>query len=742
MENATLYQEPWEGIMKSKALILFLLLTICNFAWALPQGWEWQQPIPQGYNLNDLSFIDAQTGWAVGDCGTLLHTANGGQNWTVMSGAPDIDLYAVDFVDAEHGWILADTLILRTANGGQTWSWNSVGTGFGWWAEVKFVDTQNGFIGNLDHIFRTTNGGAQWIQCPVSPPELDGWNGMCFSDARHGWAASSGGDIQYTSDGGLTWSQGGTVRDIIFTINFADSLHGWAAGTGISSTNDGGQTWTRQASSFGLRSAFVDPQNGWLLSTPGTLHTSNGGATWAMQPFNDLYVPPQTTFFTSIEAIDVNHAWAVGYGGLIYATNDGGTTWNAQTHIRWETFSDLDMVDARNGWICGVYTEGETTWGRLIRTYDGGRNWVTLTSLHSIIPSRLQFNDELTGWIIANDNSGITPDWKFMRTANGGFSWDYRTPPHQADNTVLLDFSMADAQNGWIAGQISQIDTSWGIIWRTVNGGVSWDVQLTSGYRFNRIVSSDFNHAWALTDDAVWATNDGGNIWNTQTLPGITAPRDIQFLDNFVGWALGGSTVRQASILLNTTDGGGTWSTVAARDSCIWNKVKFANDQEGWMFGAGDSLFHTTNGGASWTAEIFHLGGQGGQGIAWDFMATGEGWMTSWNNIYHYAGFSSGITHNERSVPQTCRLSAYPNPFNPTARIEFNLPLNAMATLAVYDINGRLVRTLESGFMTAGTHSVAWDSRDERGHSVATGIYFCRLSAGPFTATHKLMLLK
>jgi len=79
----------------------------------------------------------------------------------------------------------------------------------------------------------------------------------------------------------------------------------------------------------------------------------------------------------------------------------------------------------------------------------------------------------------------------------------------------------------------------------------------------------------------------------------------------------------------------------------------------------------------------------------------------------------------------------YPNPFNPITKLSFDLPVPARVNLSVYDILGRRVMTLTSGWRDAGTHQVTFD-----GSNLPSGIYFYRLTAGDYTATQKMVLLK
>ncbi|MGD9139925.1 MAG: cohesin domain-containing protein [bacterium] len=83
-----------------------------------------------------------------------------------------------------------------------------------------------------------------------------------------------------------------------------------------------------------------------------------------------------------------------------------------------------------------------------------------------------------------------------------------------------------------------------------------------------------------------------------------------------------------------------------------------------------------------------------------------------------------------------------PNPFRDAAVISYSAPQAASVTIDVYDVNGRLVQTVYNGQVEAGAHQVTWDGRDSAGDKVARGVYFCRMSAGEFSATEKMVLLQ
>lgn len=83
-----------------------------------------------------------------------------------------------------------------------------------------------------------------------------------------------------------------------------------------------------------------------------------------------------------------------------------------------------------------------------------------------------------------------------------------------------------------------------------------------------------------------------------------------------------------------------------------------------------------------------------------------------------------------------------PNPFNPMTQINFRLPKADHVSLRVYDVRGRLIRTLADGAFDAGRHSVTWDGRDEGGTPAASGVYFYELRAGDQVARNRMTLTK
>ena len=85
---------------------------------------------------------------------------------------------------------------------------------------------------------------------------------------------------------------------------------------------------------------------------------------------------------------------------------------------------------------------------------------------------------------------------------------------------------------------------------------------------------------------------------------------------------------------------------------------------------------------------------------------------------------------------------AYPNPFNPSTTIQFDLEAPATVRVEIYDATGKYVTTLQDSQLDAGSHTITWFASDEDGHPVSSGVYHCRVLAGEFSQSIKMVFLE
>jgi hypothetical protein len=97
---------------------------------------------------------------------------------------------------------------------------------------------------------------------------------------------------------------------------------------------------------------------------------------------------------------------------------------------------------------------------------------------------------------------------------------------------------------------------------------------------------------------------------------------------------------------------------------------------------------------------------------------------------------------NEKIISQATHLKIAPNPFSNSTTISFTLPQSQIVSISIYDVNGRLIKTLADAQMQQGAHQLIWNAKDEKGNAVTVGIYFLRMQSENYTGTKKLVVVK
>lgn len=283
-----------------------------------------------------------------------------------------------------------------------------------------------------------------------------------------------------------------------------------------------------------------------------------------------------------IDFVDRLHGWAVGAGGTILATSDGGSTWNTQRSGVTTDLSSVSFVDALHGWAAG---KADT----IVMTSNGGATW---TVAHTGVGRDLrgvQFIDTSHGWVVAVDSP---PYGSLLATSDGGRHWTSLTTPIQ---TYAAAARFADRLHGWVSDGTSIAATS--------DGGTTWTTVKSSAYPWYEITCTDSMHAYALDGSApfVNATNDGGATWQSHvvyqqgaSLSGITA------VDPHHLWAVGNiydaSTGQPVPMFAVSTDGGASWTShrLTTPQQQYPEAVAAVDSSDAWVVGEGGLIVKLT----------------------------------------------------------------------------------------------------------------------------------------------------
>ena len=311
--------------------------------------------------LHAVFFLDERRGWAAGGKGALLSTEDGGASWTPRSPAPTEDAVRdLFFVDAQNGWAVCERD----------------------WYRLKTKEETRSYL------LRTADGGRTWARVEVLGPDVDGrLVGVRFAGREHGWAFGELGALYATADGGQTWArQRVPTRHLLLGASFLDARTGWLVGPGptLLYTSDGGATWREGR----VRDSLADYARRGRPGGGEVDETAPSGAS-AARPNTARGGPRVNAVFFA----DARRGWAVGAGGLVLATDDGGRTWQSRESGTESDLRDVKFLDGREGWAVG----GE---GTVLHTTDGGATWRAETPVTAHTLERLFFAGRARGWAV------------------------------------------------------------------------------------------------------------------------------------------------------------------------------------------------------------------------------------------------------------------------------------------------------------------------------------------------------
>jgi hypothetical protein len=302
-------------------------------------------------------------------------------------------------------------------------------------------------------------------------------------------------------------------------------------------------------------------------------------------------------------------------------------------------------------------------------------------------------------------------------------------PKITSDGTGGAIVSWEDARMGWEDIYAQRVNAAGAVQW-TINGVALCTAQHHQAYV--EIVSDDAGGAIVTWWDG---RSEGDTPWDIY-VQRVNASGAVQWTAD--GVALCTATGDQQPPEISADGAGGAivaWWDGRSGDEGIYAQRVNGSGAAQWIT---NGVFVCAT-GSQWSAPTITSSGAGGAIVTWQDERSGNG------DIYaQRLNGAGGIT--DADVPkasETGYLSQnYPNPFNPTTRITFWISVPEHVSLRIYDASGRLMQVLMDEERQTGRYEASWGGRDGEGKAVTSGIYFCRLDAGSFTQTRKMVLLK
>ena len=687
-------------------------------------GTNWTAILNTGGTVYKIAFMNATTGFMVGSSTMVQKTTNGGNNWTVFStvGIPSSTFYDVDFGPAGPSTGLAEEQFTSTTFPPTGWlRVNVLGT-------TQWVRStgQSHSTPASAYIGYQSTGGEDWLitkQFPnASGDSLVFWWKNAFSSA-------------YPPDSliirlSTTTSAIGSFTNIIAKINGATAPYTWtrhAYALPFSGNvyvafqhknTDGNGGYLDDVAVNGAPSAptvYVTGNPFYVYKSPTT------APSWDTLGFLSPTQPVTTTYYSTSLAANGDSLLTVGAFGLINKRNNASNTQTFRPDWTWFT-SRLGAVE-----VLGNKVMIPSSYSTILSSTDGGTNWDT---------SRVNYSYSGTLYSISKVNN--TTAWvggsngRTYSTTNAGTSWTEST-----NNTTLTIYNVnfPNANTGWLFASGAA-----GGIEKTTDGGTTWVNQTATGVTSTIYGSSfiDANTGWLVGNTGkVSKTTDGGATWVAQTSNTTATLRNIDMINANTGWFVGLALSSQMTCR-GTTDGGTTWDTLALPYTSVsLYGVDFVDQWNGMLTGSYGWTFRTRDGGTTWIME--RTGGISQYGVK--MTSTDSGWACSSSGyVFKYSELLNNGNTYTHIVPEKYTLSQnYPNPFNPTTTIQFGLPKAGRVSLKIYDVSGRLVRTLVNNEgLNEGTFKYIFNGSD-----IASGVYFYSLIVNDnLVGTKKMVLVK
>ena len=339
------------------AAACLLLTAICLLPTAYSRGAAWERQTTGTLAwLHAVFFVDERRGWAAGGKGVLLSTADGGATWELKKPPTEDAVRDIFFHDAETGWLLCErsmfkpmekeesvSYLLKTADGGRTWSRVEVTRGADVdlkLAGLRFAGRERGWVfGEMGALFATADGGATWTRQRVPTRHL--LLGASFFDAQTGWLSGGGLTVLKTTDGGASWHAG-----VVFLPAGEGRRQSEPQAVGPDEPTPQGESARRLSRRLNAV-CFVSAEQGWAVGAGGVIiSTADGGRTWRPQASgvgDDL---------SDVRFFDERVGWAVGTGGTMLHTTDGGRTWGDARRVTTHALERLSFV-GRRAWAVG-----------------------------------------------------------------------------------------------------------------------------------------------------------------------------------------------------------------------------------------------------------------------------------------------------------------------------------------------------------------------------------------------------
>lgn len=404
------------------------------------------------------------------------------------------------------------------------------------------------------------------------------------------------------------------------------------------------------------------------------------------------------------------------------------SAWFSQLSDSLEQYCSVQFINSNTGFVARGFGK------QILKSTNSGANWFEQLNDNSDSLQILCFPSESIGFGSRSNN-------KLKKTTNGGDTWFNLS---FNSNYEIYSMQFIDVSTGWVVGGTRYPNIH--VMYKTTNAGVNWN-RLDS---FNIAPMSSFffldsQNGWRIRSDfsQIQRTSNGGLTWFSLTSISSYTLYNLQFVNLNTGWLTSkyASTLIYSGDVFKTTNGGLDWFELSNYTGDAARVLFFKDINTGWVMGnnslpSNSFILATTNGGDFWVQQysgpkrnVYNL----------NFINANTGWACIFGNVLKtITGGFIGINNISKEIPTVFSLfQNFPNPFNSSTNIIFDIPKSSSVKLSIFDILGREIEVLVDENIKPGSYQVDWNAS-----AYSSGIYYYKIEANNFTKTRKMLLIK
>jgi len=685
--------------------LFYVLIILAFLITSFPLNAQWRRAY--GPYMGTTYHLASGNGYVFASAGKISRSSDNGLTWEDKSNG--IWEWGVTALFVSGTRVLTAvtsngiSLIYISDDNGENWTQlNSISNvacinGFAKSGTKLFLSTRS------NGIFVSTDNGSTWATTITQPTNNQNFN--CIATMGNYVFVGTSAGVYKSSDYGNSWSycnnpdavnNGFTevaslaVHNNILFVGFTEyggSRLYKSSDYGLNFSNVGSGSWLNW-----VRNLFVEGDNVYVNVDDGLYRSTNDGVNW-----NFIGLKGASTLST--EKSGGNLIVGCSDVGIFTSTNNGAGWINSG----WESNHGItSLVSLNNIIVTNHGSEG------LFLSRDNGNSFTEYYN----ITGRLLYRVTARGNDLFAGTEGAASGGVF-KSSDLGYTWNSIGIP----NIPVMSIAFKD--NILFAGSFYN-----GVI-RTTDDGASWR-QVNTGLTSLNVISLAVidTMVYAGTNSGVFVSSNNGNSWSL-----------TQMQNGYIN-----SLTVIGSKLFAGTDNG----AYALESSGAWTQIGFAYKPVNCLKAIDSKLYAGSTTGLSVSTDLGNTWISVNDGLPatciYDIAVNGDNAFLGTSNGLWRRPFAEITDAKEvkSSLPTEYLLSQnYPNPFNPATTISFNLPKTSQVNLVVYNILGKEVKTLVNEVKSAGSYNIHFDAG-----SLPSGVYFYRLTAGSFSETRKLVLMK